>query len=532
MSSLVLSNSQISTVENCSCLTGLKEVDLSNNPISTKEGIEGLFAAQSLSSLDLRGCAVTSIDNYRRWVIARNANLKVLDGKDVTSLERRYAYNLFPEFKPKSETTKPMPATTTPTPPTGTTMTTTTTSASSLSKDDDWFSTSPLDFSLEKTVGSPNSSASKIADDFFAVSPIPKKEVKKVEKEKKEEGKEKKEQKEEEKEGRKPKEEKVSDEKKESKEEQEKEKEEQRNSPPKFNEDFLRLDIIENKKEEKRSFNDDFLGDANSSKLYDNAIISSHEKDNVLDNDVLSGNSFLEQKTKPSSARKVKSSYSKTVMEWEKVEVTVTEPPKKKEEEKAKEVKKKDSLDVVLDNDVVQSHLKEKQRIMEMMQQDEEEGIPKASSKSVEKSINISELFFEDEESRAQAEKQAEEEKKKKEAKGKVVKEAEQIFEESTLHTPFVAGKDDGDDIFKSKRRQSQQADVNMKKFEKKQSRVETYESSLTPAEEGEAVSYPVEQIMAYGKDGERENGRERLVYLFEDRDSFICLKTEICLFV
>lgn len=70
--------------------------------------MQGLLNAPKLSSLDLRGCPVTSTDNYRRWVIARApATLKMLDGKEVSALERRYAYNLFPECRPKDAVVPP-----------------------------------------------------------------------------------------------------------------------------------------------------------------------------------------------------------------------------------------------------------------------------------------------------------------------------------------------------------------------------------------------------------------------------------------
>jgi hypothetical protein len=86
-------------VEDCSALTSLTEVDLSNNAFEDKESLLPLFKAPKLSSLDLRGCPCESIENFRRWIIAHNANLKMLDGKEVSALERRYAYNLFPELK-------------------------------------------------------------------------------------------------------------------------------------------------------------------------------------------------------------------------------------------------------------------------------------------------------------------------------------------------------------------------------------------------------------------------------------------------
>lgn len=84
-------------------MTNLKSVDMSGNIVGTREGLQGLLNAPILEILDLRGCPICTTDNYRRWVIARGpVTLKLLDGKEVNALERRYAYNLFPELKPVS----------------------------------------------------------------------------------------------------------------------------------------------------------------------------------------------------------------------------------------------------------------------------------------------------------------------------------------------------------------------------------------------------------------------------------------------
>lgn len=99
LSVLSLPNLRLSVVEDCSNLVNLTDVDLSANNFESKESIFPLFLAGKIASLDLRGCPVEAIENFRRWVIAHNPCLKMLDGKEVSALERRYAYNLFPELK-------------------------------------------------------------------------------------------------------------------------------------------------------------------------------------------------------------------------------------------------------------------------------------------------------------------------------------------------------------------------------------------------------------------------------------------------
>lgn len=101
LATLELKGSQIVLVEDMARLVRLTRVDLSGNLIATREQLQGLLCAPALVSLDLRGCPVTLTDNYRRWVIARApASLATLDGKEVSALERRYAYKLFPELRP------------------------------------------------------------------------------------------------------------------------------------------------------------------------------------------------------------------------------------------------------------------------------------------------------------------------------------------------------------------------------------------------------------------------------------------------
>ena len=83
LSVLSLPNSGISHIEDCSQLSALTTVDLSGNAVASKEARAPLFAGKQLVSLDMRGCPVGSIENFRRWVIAMNPNLKMLDGKEV-----------------------------------------------------------------------------------------------------------------------------------------------------------------------------------------------------------------------------------------------------------------------------------------------------------------------------------------------------------------------------------------------------------------------------------------------------------------
>ena len=90
-------------MEDCSALVNVQSIDLSGNPLVSKESISLLFTAPSLTSLDLRNCPVAgSVENFRRWVIASAPQLKVLDGKDVSPLEVRYGFQLFPELKAKN----------------------------------------------------------------------------------------------------------------------------------------------------------------------------------------------------------------------------------------------------------------------------------------------------------------------------------------------------------------------------------------------------------------------------------------------
>ena len=100
LASLSLPGAGLSVIEDCSQLAALATVDLSNNLFATRESLSPLLAAPALASLDLRGCPVAALDNYRRWVVAHAPALRLLDGKEVTALERRYAYNLFPQLKP------------------------------------------------------------------------------------------------------------------------------------------------------------------------------------------------------------------------------------------------------------------------------------------------------------------------------------------------------------------------------------------------------------------------------------------------
>ncbi len=149
LAALSLPSSGISVVEDCSALAALTAVDLSGNPLASKEAVASLFGAKLLESLDLRNCPVAAQDNYRRWAIAHNARLRVLDGKEVTALERRYAYNLFPLLKPGGDTASP------------------TSGAASRPAGDDLFGTGALPVPAAKPA-----EAVAAAPEFFAVSSL------------------------------------------------------------------------------------------------------------------------------------------------------------------------------------------------------------------------------------------------------------------------------------------------------------------------------------------------------------------------
>ena len=67
--------------------------------LATKEALKGLFEAEGIEELDLTDNPFTLTDKYRYFVIANLPKLSVLDTRKVTPLERRHAYNIFPQFK-------------------------------------------------------------------------------------------------------------------------------------------------------------------------------------------------------------------------------------------------------------------------------------------------------------------------------------------------------------------------------------------------------------------------------------------------
>lgn len=78
-------------------LRNLKHVSLMNNKIGKLEHLDQLKEASSLTDLVLTGNQVTSLENYRPYVVNLIPSLKVLDFKRVTMKERQLAQELFGE---------------------------------------------------------------------------------------------------------------------------------------------------------------------------------------------------------------------------------------------------------------------------------------------------------------------------------------------------------------------------------------------------------------------------------------------------
>lgn len=103
---LAAENSIMKILQSFAILQNLKHLSLMNNKIRKLESLQQLKEATSLTDLVLTGNEVTSLENYRPYVIFLVPSLKVLDFKRVTMKERQLAQQLFGEVKNRSANEK------------------------------------------------------------------------------------------------------------------------------------------------------------------------------------------------------------------------------------------------------------------------------------------------------------------------------------------------------------------------------------------------------------------------------------------
>ena len=85
-------------------LSGLKDLVMHNNNLVQLESLAPLADIPTLERLSLIGNAVTQVDGYREFVIARVPSLKVLDFQKIRPVEREESLKRFPT----KETTTPV----------------------------------------------------------------------------------------------------------------------------------------------------------------------------------------------------------------------------------------------------------------------------------------------------------------------------------------------------------------------------------------------------------------------------------------
>eukprot|EP01105_Mastigella_eilhardi_P023220 TRINITY_DN5818_c0_g1_i1.p1 TRINITY_DN5818_c0_g1~~TRINITY_DN5818_c0_g1_i1.p1 ORF type:complete len:515 (-),score=189.92 TRINITY_DN5818_c0_g1_i1:54-1547(-) len=88
---LDLTDKQIDGVGSFAKFAALSTLILARNRIRYVRELEGLFCVPSLRSLDLRGCPITKLANYRLELLCKIPQLTAIDGVDVNEKEREDA---------------------------------------------------------------------------------------------------------------------------------------------------------------------------------------------------------------------------------------------------------------------------------------------------------------------------------------------------------------------------------------------------------------------------------------------------------
>lgn len=78
-------------------LPNLENLFLMNNKLAELQEIAKLGACKRLQRLVLANNLVTELPNYRLFVIAKIASLRILDFTKISAQERRQAREMFPE---------------------------------------------------------------------------------------------------------------------------------------------------------------------------------------------------------------------------------------------------------------------------------------------------------------------------------------------------------------------------------------------------------------------------------------------------